>query len=44
MLQGKKLSKWLSDKRVVKVAVIIGAAAVLLIGLSSFIDFLFDDG
>ena len=31
MLQGKKLSKWLSDKRVVKVAVIIGAAAVLLI-------------
>ena len=39
MLQGKKLGKWLSDKRVVKVAVIIGAAAILLIGLSSFIDF-----
>ena len=39
MLQGKKLTKWLSDKRVVKVAVIIGTAAVLLIGLSSFIDF-----
>ncbi|WP_316638213.1 hypothetical protein [uncultured Ruminococcus sp.] len=39
MLQGKKLSKWLSDKRIVKIAVIIGTAAVLLIGLSSFIDF-----
>lgn len=38
MLQGKKLSKWLSDKRVVKAAVIIGTAAVLLIGLTSFID------
>ena len=39
MLQGKKLSKWLSDKRIVKIAVVIGTAAVLLIGLSSFIDF-----
>lgn len=39
MLQGKKLSKWLSDKRVVKAAVIIGATAVLLIGLTSVIDF-----
>ena len=39
MLQGKKLTKWLSDKRIVKTAVIIGTAAVLLIGLSSFIDF-----
>ena len=39
MLQGKKLSTWLGDKRVIKIAVIIGAAAVLLIGLSSFIDF-----
>ena len=39
MLQGKKLTKWLSDKRIVKIAVIIGTAAVLLIGLSSFIDF-----
>ena len=39
MLQGKKLTKWLSDKRIVKIAVIIGTTAVLLIGLSSFIDF-----
>lgn len=39
MLQGKKLSKWLGDKRVIRIAVIIGTAAVLLIGLSSFIDF-----
>ncbi len=39
MLQGKKLTKWLSDKRIVKIAVVIGTAAVLLIGLSSFIDF-----
>ena len=39
MLQGKKLSTWLGDKRVIRIAVIIGAAAVLLIGLSSFIDF-----
>ena len=40
MLQGKKLiSKWLSDKRIVRIAVIIGTAAVLLIGLSSVIDF-----
>ena len=39
MLQGKNLGKWLSDKRIVKIAVIIGTAAVLLIGLSSLIDF-----
>jgi stage III sporulation protein AG len=39
MLQGKKLTKWLSDKRIVKIAVVIGTVAVLLIGLSSFIDF-----
>ena len=39
MLQGKKLSRWLSDKRVVKIAVIIGIASVLLIGLTSVIDF-----
>lgn len=38
MLQRKKLGKWLSDKRVVTVAVIIGVAAVLLIGLTSFVD------
>lgn len=39
MLQGKKLSTLLSDKRVVKGAVIIGIAAILLIGLTSFINF-----
>lgn len=46
MLQGKKLklSEWLSDKRVVKIAVIIGTAAILLIGLSSLIDFPDDRG
>ena len=38
MLQRKKLGKWLSDKRVVTVAVIIGVTAVLLIGLTSFVD------
>ena len=36
MLQGKKLSEWLSDRRVLKAAVIVGTAAILLIGLSSF--------
>ena len=44
MLQGKKLSEWLSDKRVVKIAVIIGTAAILLIGLSSLIHFPDDRG
>lgn len=39
MLQGKKLSKWLSDKRVVKIAVLIGAAAILMIGITSVFDF-----
>lgn len=39
MLQGMKLGKWLSDKRVVKAAVIIGTIAVLLIGLTSVIHF-----
>ena len=39
MLQGKKLSKWLSDKRVVKIAVIVGSIAILLIGLTSVISF-----
>lgn len=38
MLQGKKLSRWLSDKRVVRIAVIVGAAAILLIGLTSVFD------
>ena len=39
MSQGKKLSEWLSDGRVVKAAVIVGVAAVLLIGIFSMIDF-----
>ena len=39
MLQGKKISEWLSDKRVVKAAAVIGVIAILLIGLLSVIDF-----
>ena len=35
MLKGRTLSRWLSDKRVVKAAVIVGIAAILLIGASS---------
>ena len=38
MLQGKKFSDWLVDKRVVKIALIIGVAAILLIVLTSVID------
>lgn len=38
MLQGKKLSEWLSDKRVLRAAVIIGLSAVFLIGLLSVVD------
>ena len=37
MLKGKKLGQWLSDKRVVKVAVIIGICAILIIGASTFV-------
>lgn len=43
MLTGKSLNDWLSDKRVIRVAVIIGLAAVLLIGLSKMIDLSKDD-
>ena len=39
MSQGSKLGAWLSDKRVVRVAVISGAAAILLIALTSVFDF-----
>ena len=38
MFQGKRFSRLLSDKRVVRIAVIIGAAAILLIGLTSVFD------
>lgn len=37
MLKNRKFSRWLSDKRVVKAAFIIGIAAILLIGLSTVI-------
>ena len=43
MLQGKKLGEWLSDKRVVKAAVIIGVSAIILIGLLSVFDFSADN-
>ncbi len=39
MLQGKKFSEWMSDRRVVKAAVIVGVSAILLIGILSMIDF-----
>ena len=39
MLTGKKFSDWLSSRTTVRIAVIVGAAAILLIGLSSVIDF-----
>lgn len=39
MLQSKRLSEWLSDRRAVKAAVIIGVLAILLIGFSSVFDF-----
>ncbi len=38
MLPGKNQMKWLSDKRVVKAAVIIGLTAILLIGVFSVVD------
>ena len=43
MLMGKSLNDWLSDKRVIKTAVIIGVAAILLIGLTNVIDFSHND-
>lgn len=43
MLMGKSFNEWLSDKRVIKAAVIIGVAAILLIGLTNVIDFSRDD-
>lgn len=39
MLSGKNPMKWLSDKRVVNAALIIGAAAILIIGITSVFDF-----
>lgn len=39
MWQEKKLSRWLSDRRVLKAAVLIGAAAILMIGMTSVFDF-----
>lgn len=38
MLPGKRLNEWLSDKRVIRTAVIIGIAAILLIGLTKVVD------
>ena len=38
MLQGKKLSDLLSDRRMIKAAVIAGIAAILLIALTSAVD------
>ena len=43
MLSVKNPMKWLGDKRVVKIAVIIGAAAILMIGLTSVFDFTGND-
>lgn len=43
MLKGKSLSDLLSDKRVIRFAVIIGIAAILLIGLTKTVDFSKDD-
>ena len=43
MLQGRKFSELLSDKRTVRIAAAIGAAAILLIFLSSFLDFSSDN-
>ena len=43
MSKGKKLSRWLSDPRVVKAAVIIGIAAILLIGLTAVFSRKHDD-
>lgn len=43
MLKGKSFSDWLSDKKVIRAAVIIGMAAVLLIGLTQVIDLNKDD-
>lgn len=39
MRQGKSFAELLSDKRVVRIAVIIGAAAIALIFLTSAVDF-----
>ncbi|MBQ3284021.1 MAG: hypothetical protein IJH40_00090 [Ruminococcus sp.] len=38
MLPGKRLNEWLSDKRVIRAAVIIGIAAILMIGLTKVVD------
>ena len=43
MLMGKSLNELLSDKRVIKAAVIIGVVAILLIGLTNVIDFSHND-
>ena len=43
MLMGKSLNELISDKRVIKAAVIIGVAAILLIGLTNVIDFSHND-
>lgn len=43
MLMGKSLNELLSDKRVIKAAVIIGVAAILLIGLTNVIDISHND-
>lgn len=39
MLQGRKLRDILNNKRTVRIAAAVGAAAILLIFLSSFLDF-----
>ena len=43
MLTGKRFSDWLGDKRVIRIAVIVGIAAILLIGLTKVIDFSDDE-
>ncbi len=43
MWQGKKLSELLSDRRVLRIAVAVGLAAILLILLTSLFDFRSDD-
>ena len=39
MLTGKRFSEWLSDKRVIRIAVIVGIIAIILIALTNVIDF-----
>lgn len=38
MSKRKRLSDWLNDRRVIKAAVIVGIAAILLIGLTNAVD------